>query len=205
MKNNFQRICLVHYHEIGLKGKNRIYFERKLEQNVKDIVAKNLDKGFEIKRISGRILLLFDASVNADESSKIYDIVSKIPGCARVSVGYKCNQDVDSMIEAGCLVMKDAFKAGDVESFKLNARRNHTNFELDSMQLNQLVGGKISDAYPQVKVQMKNPSLEIRLEVIQAGAYVYGLTKPGVGGLPVGVSGKLVGMLSSGIDSPVAL
>lgn len=203
-EKQFQRICLVHYHEIGLKGKNRIFFEKKLATNIKKILESNNVDNFTIKRISGRILILLDENVDEKSAIKIFDIVEKIPGCARVSVGYKCQQNVDDMIAAGCEVMKDA-GGNSVKSFKLSARRNHTSFELDSMQLNQIVGGNISEAFPDVAVQMKNPELNIRLEVIEGAAYTYGESKPGVGGLPVGTSGRLVAMLSSGIDSPVAM
>lgn len=106
------------------------------------------------------------------------------------------------MISAGIQVMKDA---GDFESFKVNARRNHTNFETNSMEMNQIIGGALSDAYPEVLVKMKNPDLTVHVEAIQNAAYLYGKSDPAVGGLPVGTSGKVVGMLSSGIDSPVAL
>lgn len=205
-----QRICLVHYHEIGLKGGNRSFFERCLEKNIKSVLNRAGLKEFETRRISGRILVSLGSSIDSSKSAEIYKLLSKIPGCARVSNGFKCEQSVEAMIAAGCEVMREAGKDSDnktrpVESFKVSARRNHTNFELDSMELNQIVGGSISDAFPDVKVQMKNPSLEIRVEVIQGGAYIYGTSMPGVGGLPVGSSGKMVGMLSSGIDSPVAL
>lgn len=205
MMQNYKKIFLVHYHEIGLKGANRSYFERQLEKNIKNTLHFHDIKDFKLRRISGRILILLDAKIDDKTSSEIFNLVSKIPGCARVSCGYKCEQDVNHMIKAGCMVMKDAQKSGSVLSFKVSARRNHTNFELDSMELNQIVGGNISDAFPEVKVQMKDPSLNIRLEVIENAAYVYGISISGVGGLPVGTGGKLVGMLSSGIDSPVAL
>ena len=194
-------ICLVHYHEIGLKGQNRKFFEKQLEKNIKDALA-SISEGFFMKRISGRILIEIPEEVNPND---ILNVVTNIPGCARASIGYKCNQTVDAMIEAGCKVMKDFNNGNLPESFKVSARRNHTNFEKDSMELNQLVGGAVSDAFPEVKVQMKDPGLDIRVEVIEGGAYVYGISKPGIGGLPVGTGGNVVAMLSSGIDSPVAM
>lgn len=194
-------ICLVHYHEIGLKGQNRKFFEKQLENNIKDALA-SISEGLFMKRISGRILIEIPEDVSPND---ILEIVSQIPGCARASVGYKCEQSVEAMIEAGCEVMRRFKDGGLPASFKVSARRNHTNFEKDSMELNQLVGGSISDAFPDVKVQMKDPELDIRVEVIEGGAYVYGSSKPGIGGLPVKTGGKVVAMLSSGIDSPVAL
>ena len=197
------KICLIHYHEIGLKGKNRKFFEKRLEQNIKAALA-SISEGIFMKRISGRILVEDSSSSNLD-FHKILNIVTKIPGCARASVGFKCDQTIEAMIEAGCEVMRSFSEGKLPQSFKVSARRNHTNFEKDSMEINQIVGGSISDAFPEVKVQMKDPELDIRVEVIEGGAYVYGTSEAGVGGLPVGTGGDVVSLLSSGIDSPVAL
>lgn len=198
-----QRICLIHYHEIGLKGQNRKFFEKKLEQNIKKVLDANGIEDFSLRRISGRILLE-DSSSNSD-FNKIIDIVTKVPGCARASAGYKCEQNCEAMITAGCIIMREYDKGNLPASFKVSARRNHTNFEIDSMDINQIVGGSISDAFPEVKVQMKDPELDIHVEVIEGGAYVYGISEVGVGGLPVGTGGDVVSLLSSGIDSPVAM
>lgn len=201
----FKKIILVHYHEIGLKGANRSYFEKSLERNIKTALKKFGFNDFLTRRISGRILLDLSENIDNNTYKEIFSLIGKIPGCARVSSGFKCLQNVDAMIKAGCEVMRNFSQDRLPESFKLSARRNHTNFELDSMELNQIVGGRISDEFPEVKVQMKEPELDIRLEVIENSCYVYGKSEPGVGGLPVGTGGKQVAMLSSGIDSPVAL
>lgn len=198
-------IVLVHYHEIGLKGKNRKFFERKLEENLRKALKATSLEGFSLKNISGRLLLQFAEGADQNRQIDILDIVKKIPGCARASAGYKCEQTCDAMIDAACAIMKEHNEGNLPGSFKVSARRNHTNFEKDSMELNQIVGGAVSDAFPDVKVQMKNPELDIKVEVIEGGAYVYGISKPGIGGLPVGTGGKVVAMLSSGIDSPVAM
>lgn len=204
MADDFQNIILVHYHEIGLKGKNRSYFEKRLVDNIRDCLHFQNITNFEIKRISGRILILLSDDTNDEKSDYLFNIIQKIPGCARLSAGLKCAQNLDAMISAACKIMEISKLKENVESFKLSARRNHTNFDLDSMELNKVVGGSVSDAYPEIKVQMKNPDLEIRLEVIEGGAYVYGKSVAAVGGLPVGTGGKMISLLSSGIDSPVA-
>lgn len=193
---------MIHYHEIGLKGRNRGFFENKLKSNIAKICKSNNFPINNISKISGRICVYLKEDIDKNSAEEIFNILSKIPGCARISCGFKCQQSLEAMTEAGCLVMRES---KDVESFKVSARRNHTNFEYDSMQINKIVGGQISDCFPDVKVIMKNPSLDIKLEVIEGSAYVYGKSIPGVGGLPVGTSSSLVGMLSSGIDSPVAL
>ena len=130
------------------------------------------------------------------------DAIRTIPGTARVSCGFKCERDLDQMTEAGILAMGES---GAFSSFKVHARRNHTDFPVNSMEINQIVGGRLSEAYPRAKVQMKDPDLTVGIEVVQNAAYVYARSIPGIGGLPVGSSGTVMSLLSSGIDSPVAL
>lgn len=205
MSDKFERICLVHYHEIGLKGKNRSYFEQTLLKNIDNILKDQGLKGYSLKRISGRILLSLGKAFDNNSVNEILNTIKMIPGCARVSSGFKCDQNIEDMVDAGCAVMNEFAADNNLDSFKVQARRNHTNFELDSMEINQIVGGKISDAFPEVAVKMKDPSLEIHIEVIEGGCYIYSSSIIGIGGLPVGTGGRVVGMLSSGIDSPVAL
>lgn len=192
-----QRVCLVHYHEIGLKGHNRANFEKRLVANLKALLHDDVC----IKRISGRICLFLSKGASFDEACKIADRIAGVPGVARVSSGYRCSQDLEVMYETAIQALHDA---GLFETFKVAARRNHTDFAIDSMQLNQLVGAALCRAFPEKTVKMKNPDVEVRVEVIQGHTYIYGRSIPGIGGLPVGTAGKAVCLLSSGIDSPVA-
>ena len=105
------------------------------------------------------------------------------------------------MEEAALAAMADV---DDFTSFKVQARRNHTDFEVGSMDMNRIIGAALCEAHPEKKVQMKNPDVVVGVEVVQNAAYVYARSVRGVGGLPVGSSGKVACLLSSGIDSPVA-
>ena len=192
------RVCLVHYHEIGLKGHNRKKFEQQLIANIEALI-KNSE--VRIRRISGRICLFLPDSSTYEDSCRLADQIAGVPGIARVSCGYRCAQDLEEMYETACMALTDA---GDFYTFKVQARRNHTDFAIDSMQLNQLVGAALCRAFPDKKVAMKNPDVEVRVEVIQGSTYIYGRSIQGIGGLPVGSAGKAVCLLSSGIDSPVA-
>ena len=196
----YQRICLVHYHEIGLKGHNRSKFEMRLLKNLEAHLCAY--PVVTIHRISGRLCVFLKEGTTHDTMVECADAIRSIPGTARVSCGFKCERDLDQMTEAGILAMDES---GAFASFKVHARRNHTDFPVNSMEINQIVGGRLSDAYPQVKVQMKDPDLTVGIEVVQNAAYVYARSIPGIGGLPVGSSGTVVSLLSSGIDSPVAL
>ena len=196
----YQRICLVHYHEIGLKGHNRSKFEMRLLKNLEAHLCAY--PVVTIHRISGRLCVFLKEGTTHDTMVECADAIRSIPGTARVSCGFKCERDLDQMTEAGILAMGES---GAFSSFKVHARRNHTDFPVNSMEINQIVGGRLSETYPQVKVQMKDPDLTVGIEVVQNAAYVYARSIPGIGGLPVGSSGTVVSLLSSGIDSPVAL
>ncbi len=192
-----RRVCLVHYHEIGLKGHNRAQFERRLVSNIKAL----LRDGVKIKRISGRICIFLPSDSSFEDACSVADQISGVPGIARVSSGYRCEQDLDVMYDTAVKALADA---GSFQTFKVSARRNHTDFTTDSMQMNKLVGAALCKAFPDKKVQMKHPDVEVRVEVIQGWTYIYGRSIPGIGGLPVGSAGKAICLLSSGIDSPVA-
>lgn len=196
----YQRICLVHYHEIGLKGHNRSKFEMRLLKNLEAHLCAY--PVVTIHRISGRLCVFLKEGTTHDTMVECADAIRSIPGTARVSCGFKCERDLDQMTEAGILAMGES---GAFSSFKVHARRNHTDFPVNSMEINQIVGGRLSEAYPQAKVQMKDPDLTVGIEVVQNAAYVYARSIPGIGGLPVGSSGTVMSLLSSGIDSPVAL
>lgn len=192
------RVCLVHYHEIGLKGHNRKKFEQQLISNIEALIQ---DSTVRIRRISGRICLFMEDGSSFEDACSLADQIAGVPGIARVSSGYRCAQDLEEMYETACMALNDA---GEFHTFKVHARRNHTDFAIDSMQLNQLVGAALCRAFPDKKVAMKNPDVEVRVEVIQGSTYIYGRSIPGIGGLPVGSAGKAICLLSSGIDSPVA-
>ena len=192
------RVCLVHYHEIGLKGHNRKKFEQQLISNIEALIQ---DSTVRIRRISGRICLFMEDGSSFEDACSLADQIAGVPGIARVSSGYRCAQELDEMYETACMALNDV---GEFQTFKVQARRNHTDFAIDSMQLNQLVGAALCRAFPDKKVAMKNPDVEVRVEVIQGSTYIYGRSIQGIGGLPVGSAGKAICLLSSGIDSPVA-
>ena len=198
--HEFQRICLVHYHEIGLKGHNRATFEMRLLRNL-----EALTEGAPVvtmRRISGRICVFLKEGTDYPTACVIADTLARVPGVARVSCGYKTDRDLALFGEAGVRALAEA---GEFETFKVAARRNHTDFPVCSMDMNRLVGEMLCEAYPQKKVKMKDPDVTVRLEVVEGYGYVCARSLPGIGGLPVGSSGTVVSLLSSGIDSPVAL
>lgn len=200
MQEQHQRICLVHYHEIGLKGRNRSNFEKRLVKNLEALLVRF--PVVTIHRISGRLCVFLREGTSFDEALEVSDAVKGVPGVARVSCGFKCERDIDVI---GTVAVSALSETGAFETFKVHGRRNHTDFPIDSMQINQIVGSVLCEAFPDKKVKMKEPDATVTVEVVQNAAYVYCRSERGVGGLPVGSSGRVMCLLSSGIDSPVAL
>ena len=196
----FQSIVLVHYHEIGLKGHNRATFEMRLLKNLEALLADF--PIVTIHRISGRLCIFVKEGTGYDTVLEISDAVAGVPGVARVSSGFKCERDIDQMGRAGILALR---QAEPFSTFKVAARRNHTDFPINSMEMNQLVGSILCDAFPDKGVKMKDPDVQVGVEVVQNAAYVYARSIRAIGGLPVGSSGRVMCLLSSGIDSPVAM
>ena len=191
-----ERLCLVHYHEIGLKGKNRSTFENQLVTNLHRAL-----KGFEvanIQRISGYVVV---ESEDREASEEMAAAIRRVPGVARVSLAYKCGLDETEFIAAA---IKALGEAGDFHSFKVHARRSSTTYERHTLEMNQLVGSALCEAFPTKKVDVHNPDVTVVVHVVQGSTYVYASSAPGVGGLPVGTAGKVMTLLSSGFDSPVA-
>ena len=119
--DTFQRVVLVHYHEIGLKGHNRGRFEQKLVDNIKALTCD-----FPVSachRISGRIVVFLKEGTTHDEQVRAQEFIAKIPGIQRVSAGFKCLAEYDTMKELAVEALADA---GEFQTFKVQARRNHT-------------------------------------------------------------------------------
>ncbi len=197
--DRFQRICLVHYHEIGLKGHNRADFENLLIANLRFLLRDF--PVVTIRRISGRICVFLKEGTDYARAEEAVALIRRVPGVARVSCGYKCERDIEVMAQAAIDAVRDV---GEFSSFRITARRNHTDFPICSMDMNVMLGDAVSEAFPEAKVIMKDPDVNVGVEVVEAAAYVYALSLPGIGGLPVGSAGKVVCLMSSGIDSPVA-
>ena len=191
-----KRVCLVHYHEIGLKGKNRSKFENMLVRNIK--ASFGGPEQSRVNRISGHILVRVDDDADIQ---KIAQKVAQVPGVAKVSLAYKCAQDPEEYCECA----KRALHAAEpFESFKVHARRSNTNYPLHSIDLNREVGSVLCAEFPEKKVQMHHPDVEVHVHMVQNDVYVFASGIQGAGGLPVGSAGKVVTLLSSGFDSPVS-
>lgn len=196
----FQRIVLIHYHEIGLKGHNRSTFEKRLMRNL-EVLLEEFPL-VTIHRVAGRLVIFLKEGTERATMLQVAERCLGVPGVARVSCGFKCERDLDLMGQAAILALGEA---GDFQTFKVASRRNHTDFPTRSPEMNQIFGATLCRAFPEKGVKMKEPDVTVGVEVVQNASYVYAWSRKAIGGLPVGSAGRVVCLLSSGIDSPVAM
>lgn len=187
-------LYLIHYHEVGLKGRNRGRFEDRLIQNIRRSL-KGVSSG-RVRRISGRLLL----EVSPDTPDGVVrDRLSWVFGIANFSRALRVENNIGAIREGAWAVAQKA-RFG---SFKIATRRSDKSFGMTSEEINRDVGAHVQ-ARSQADVRMKDPNLTCHLEVTRDGTFIYAEKVPGPGGLPVGSNEKAISLISSGIDSPVA-
>jgi thiamine biosynthesis protein ThiI len=187
---------IVHYHEISLKRGNRPLFLRRLARNLSRATA---DLGqVTVRQLPGRILLELGDSGCAEA---VRDRTARVCGVSSVAVAHRVPSTVDAMKTAvGRVVDERTFR-----SFRISARRAFKSYPLTSVELNRELGAFVlARLQNAVRVNLREPELEVHVEVLPAETFVYADPVPGPGGLPVGVSGTVAALLSGGIDSPVA-
>ena len=155
----FQRIILVHYHEIGLKGRNRGVFEKRLQKNLEALLGAY--PVVTIHRISGRLLVFLREGTTLEVANQCTDAILGVPGVARASCGFKCDLDIKVMGRAACIALAEAEP---FSTFKVSARRNHTVFPIDSMQMNRDIGEVLCERFPEKRVQMKGQDVTVGVE-----------------------------------------
>lgn len=193
------RTALVHYHEIGLKGRNRGQFERRLESNVR--WALRDIPGVEVSRIASRILVRVAHDADAEQ---VLEAIARTPGVAYVGFGREVRCDPDAIAEAALeAAYEETTRKGGAATFAIDARRSATTYPESSMEMNRRVGEHVRLSTG-LKVDLSSPDVTVWIAVVQSSAYVWSRRVEGPGGLPVGTSGRVASLLSAGIDSPVA-
>ena len=188
-----EKVIIVRYCEIHLKGNNRGFFER--------IFAENMEKALKgikhvIRKQSGRYAVEEFAGQDTDE---IMRRLRKVFGVHTLSVALKVNTDLDQIFEA--VKTFDPLSG----SFKVETHRADKKFPLNSMQINAEIGGRLLAYNHKLSVDVHNPQTVIGIDLRENGStLVFGNLINGVGGMPVGTAGKGMLLISGGIDSPVA-
>ncbi len=190
-----ERVIIVHHHEITLKGDNRGYFERQLVRNIR-IALADLIPDLRISGGYGKSILHHSDDVN---QPALMDRLSRVFGLANVCGGYKLRQDIDAF----CALAAELLDRDTFGSLKVETRRVDKRFTTPSMEVNRRVGEFLCTRYG-VRADMTSPDRTVSIEIVDGAAYLYLARRKGAGGLPVGVSGRVVSLLSAGIDSPVA-
>ncbi len=188
------RFFVIHYNELGLKKGNRDYFENALCTNINAALQNcGVDRA---KRISGRILLPLSSSADVSEIKKR---LAQVFGIAYFGEAWASPQAVENLeVNAWGLMEGYRFK-----SFRIEARRGDKTFPHTSVEINQRVGAYVKQRSG-ARVDLENAEMTCWIEIVEKYALIYLERLPGPGGLPVGTSGKVVVLLSGGIDSPVA-
>ena len=193
-----QEIFLLKLGEVVLKGQNRQSFEDKLLANVRRRV-----KNCGSFQCSLRQSTIYVEPQGEDcDMEAAWDACRQVFGIAAVARAVPCEKTVDAIVEAARTYLADAFAVA--KSFKVESKRADKSFPMSSIQLSQWVGGELHEAYPHLKVDVHHPELTVYVEVREDAAYVHAPAEPAAGGLPIGMGGRAVSLLSGGIDSPVA-
>ena len=187
---------MVRYGELSTKGKNRMRFINKLKQNMKHVLSIYPDVTVQADRDRAHVYL------NGTDYQPVAESLKQIFGIQAFSPSYKVEKTVPAINRAVQDLMTSIYQDG--MTFKITGKRSDHTFELDSRELNQVMGNAVFDVLPQIKAQMKQPDVNLKIEIRDEAAYLSYENIKGAGGLPVGTAGRGMLMLSGGIDSPVA-
>ena len=193
-----KEIFLMKLGEIVLKGANKRQFESKLRQNVRR----------RMKPYGNFDVYILQSTVYVEPLDEMCDVdgaweaCHSIFGVVSLCRCRPCEKNLDSIFDA-----IEAYLGDDLDcaaSFKVESKRSDKQFPLNSIAISQEIGGRLAEAHPATAVDVHNPAYTVYVEIRDLAAYIHGPADPGAGGLPTGVGGRAMCLLSGGIDSPVA-
>ncbi len=191
-------IILLKHGEMVLKGLNRRGFEEKLMGNAK----RRLKKYGSWKVYTRQSTTYVEPLSDECDFDGAWEAMRRLFGVVGLSRAKGCPKDKDAIVACAKEYLGDKLRR--VNSFKVESKRADKTFPMTSIQLSQYVGGELHDAFPHLTADMHTPELTIHVEVRDFEAYVHADPEEGAGGLPIGVGGRALSLLSGGIDSPVA-
>ena len=193
-----KEIFLLKLGEVVLKGANKRQFEGRLRQNIRR----------RMKPYGNFDVYLMQSTVYVEPMDEEADVEGAWEACHAVFGLVSlcrcrpCEKNVDAIFAAIENYLGDELDCA--KSFKVESKRSDKGFPMTSIQLSQEIGGRLAEAHPGVEVDVPHPEYTVNVEVRDLAAYVHGPAEPGAGGLPTGVGGRAMSLLSGGIDSPVA-
>ena len=191
-------IFLLKLGEIVLKGANKRQFENKLRSNVRRRMKAFGE--FDVYLMQSTVYV---QPMNDDcDVDGAWEACNSIFGVVSLCRCRPCEKNLDAIFNAIEEYLGDDLDCA--KSFKVESKRSDKAFPMTSIQLSQAIGGRLAEAHPHVEVDVHHPDYTVYVEVRDLAAYVHGPAEPGAGGLPTGVGGRSMCLLSGGIDSPVA-
>ena len=191
-------IFLMKLGEIVLKGANKRQFENKLRQNVRRRMKPY--GNFDVYIMQSTVYVEpMDEEADVDGA---WDACRSIFGVVSLCRCRPCEKNLDAIFNAIEEYLGEELDCA--KSFKVESKRSDKAFPMTSIAISQDIGGRLAEAHPTVEVDVHNPEYTVYVEVRDLAAYVHGPAVPGAGGLPTGVGGRAMCLLSGGIDSPVA-
>jgi thiamine biosynthesis protein ThiI len=189
---------LVRYGEIALKGGNRHDFLARLARNLRQALKRH--PGCEVVPLQGRMLVRTPSAT----SSAHLEAVARVCGVTSISPTVPVESDLDAIERASLASVESALARSAPRTFRVTTNRADKRFPLRSMDVDRRLGAAILAKFPQLRVDLERPELELGVELREEGCFLYHERTPGPGGLPVGSLGRALVLLSGGIDSPVA-
>lgn len=193
-----KEIFLLKLGEIVLKGANKRQFEDKLRQNIRRRMKAY--GNFDVYLMQSTVYV--EPVDDAADVDGAWEACGSIFGLVSLCRCRACEKDLDSIFATIEEYLGDELDCA--ESFKVESKRSDKRFPLTSIGISQEIGGRLAEAHPDCRVDVHKPAYTVYVEVRDLAAYVHGPAVPGAGGLPTGVGGRAMCLLSGGIDSPVA-
>ena len=189
---------MVRYGELSTKGKNRRDFIRQLGKNVRDVLTEF--EGIEVLAQRDRLHVI----LNGNDATPVMDAIGKVFGIETYSPVVRLSKDatLEDIQKTALEMINEQYEEG--QTFKITTKRQNKDYPLNTYGVDNGVGGYVLDNIEGINVQMKQPDIDLRVDVRLTGIYLSSLTIQGALGLPVGTGGRGTMMLSGGIDSPVA-
>ena len=195
---NNNEMLLLKLGEVVLKGLNRRFFEDKLVSNVR----RRLKSCGSFQVYIRQSTIYVEPTTENCDMEAAYAAARQVFGVVSVARAVPCEKTMEAIVETAKTYLAGAFATA--KSFKVESKRADKNFPMNSIQISQAVGGDLAELFPGVAVDVHHPDLTVYVEIREKYAYVHAPSLPGAGGLPVGMGGHAVSLLSGGLDSPVS-
>ena len=191
-------IILCKLGEVVLKGLNRRSFEMKLMSNIR----RRTQRFGKFRIYSRQSTIYVEPAEETCDIAGAYAACKQVFGIIAITRALPCEKSKEAIFDTAKTYLAGALTTA--KSFKVESKRADKTFPMGSIQLSQWVGGELHEAYPHLKVDVHHPELTVYVEVREDAAYVHAPAEPAAGGLPIGMGGRAVSLLSGGLDSPVS-